>query len=134
MLLEIVSENEASSQLTLTTNEVWMIIVIVISVLILAAIVNKIGYIEENLKKLSNRVDALEKSNKATTKTLNSIDMKEKAFTKGPIDVNKPHIDPTTLMPKDQKISKVVDPRTKTFYVPGDRQSITSKKDGDKNG
>ena len=134
MLLEIVSENEASSQLTFTTNEIWMMITIFITVLILAAIGNKIGYIEENLKKLSNRVDALEKSNKTTTKTLNSIDMKEKAFTKGPIDVNKPHIDPTTLMPKDQKISKVVDPRTKTFYVPGDRQSIKTKKDGDKDG
>lgn len=135
MLLEIVSENEASSQLTFTTNEIWMMIVIVITVLILAAIGNKIGYIEENLKKLSNRIDALEKSNKVNkTKTPNTIDINEKAFTKGPIDVNKPHIDPTTLMPKDQKISKVVDPRTKTFYVPGDRQSIKPKKDGDKNG
>lgn len=135
MLLEIVSENEASSQLTFSTNEIWMMIIILIMVLILAAIGNKMTYLEESIKDLKTKVSALEKGNKVNkTKTPTTIDINEKALTKGPIDVNKPHIDPTTLMPREQKISKVVDPRTKTFYVPGDRQSIKPKKDGDKNG
>lgn len=122
MLLQILSENET-----------WMMIVTIILVLILAAISNKMNYLEESIKDLKTKVSDIEKSNKVN-KTINSIDIHEKTLTKGPIDVNKPQIDPTTLIPKEQKISKIVDPRTKTFYVPGDRQSIKPKKDGDKNG
>ena len=122
MLLQILSENE-----------VWMMLVTIIMILILAAISNRMNYLEENIKDLKTKVNDIEKSNKVN-KTINTIDINEKSLTKGPIDVNKPQIDPATLIPKDQKISKIVDPRTKTFYVPGDRQSIKPKKDGDKNG